>query len=103
MRKKSNVYFTKINWPIVIFFVYFFFITVMGVIMDFSVFKAITKFIIEYVLLVFCVSSFLLFDISGGIQTLLDLRNFICVSAIYGTLETIMKYNPLSNVISSVN
>lgn len=71
--------------------------------MDFSVFKVITKFIIEYILLVFCVSSFLLFDISGGIQTLLDLRNFICVSAIYGTLETIMKYNPLSNVISSVN
>lgn len=103
LRKRINIDFINKNLMIVIFFTYCFLLTLFGVIVGNVEIKSIVKFFVEYILLVYCVSSCLFFDKTGGIVSLLDIRNMICISSIYGTFETIMKYNPLSKIVSTVN
>ena len=103
MRKRVTVGFIKRKSMLVIFFSYCFFTTLLGVMFGFTEVIAIAKFFVEYVLLVFCVSSALFYDKTSGITSLIDIRNLICVSAIYGTVETIMGYNPLANYVTTVN
>lgn len=103
MRKRLNIGFINRNLMFIIFFTYCFFLTLIGSIIGFAEIKSIFKFIVEYVLLVYCVSSCLFFDKTEGILSLLDIRNMICISAIYGTVETILKYNPLTNIVSTIN
>lgn len=103
LRRRINIDFINKNLMIVIFFLYCFLLTLFGAIVGNIEIKSIVKFFVEYILLIYCVSSCLFFDKTGGIVSLLDIRNMICISSVYGTFETIIKYNPLSKIVSTVN
>lgn len=103
MKRKIRIGFSTKNTATVIFLGYYFVVTLMGLIAGNVENMSVVKFIIEFGLLLYCVSSALFFDTTDGIITLGDLRNLICISAIYGTIETIIKYNPLAKYVSIVN
>lgn len=103
-RKKFSAALSKRNIIVCLFLVYYFLITLAGVIMGYTELMSLAKFIIEFCGILYCVSSALDLDnVDNYNRTLNDLRNFIIVSAIFGTYETIVRFNPLTNIVVAVD
>lgn len=101
--KKAKSKLSINNSIIVIFLVYYLLVTIGGVILGNVEVMSVAKYIVQFFILYYCIKTAISFDESGGSTLLCDLRNLICISAIYGTIETIFRYNIIGKYVKSVD
>ena len=98
IKRCSKSYRIQVSWW-KLFVIYYFFISTIGVIKEYLDIKDLVEFIIKYICFPIIIINIIPKDKDDIKKLLIILKNIIFFAAIYGLIESIIKYNLLANII----
>lgn len=103
LRIKKRVDLLRINkvvFPFIFFLLYYGIITILGFVKGIVDVESLILFLVLLVLLPFSMVQLMSISKDVRYNSVIDLKNFIFLSSIYGTVEYLFRYNPIYLVMN---